>query len=188
MRKKKILIDLDVITVGIWKKRDSRREIGKIRFANFCLQKFPKEIFPIAKRFIQRVENKEFEVVTPYILLDLVYKWDNIVLREDIRKFYFENTSSFVERTGVITQIGRVFEEVFTELEDKGIKDEDVFLILTTSAKKLDYLVTFNRKHLKSKGKIVNEILAKHGLKTIMIGLPNEIQSSSSSTFDNLSK
>ena len=39
----------------------------------------------------------------------------------------------------------------------------------------LDYLVTFNRKHLRDKEQIINEVLKKYGIKTIKIVLPSEI-------------
>lgn len=53
--KKKILIDLDVITTGRWDKKGEKPEL--------------------ARRFMERVEGKEFEVVTPFILLEMVAKW-----------------------------------------------------------------------------------------------------------------
>ena len=37
------------------------------------------------------------------------------------------------------------------ELEKYGVKSEDAFLVLVSSIFGLDYLVTFNRKHLKNK-------------------------------------
>ncbi len=62
MKKKKILIDLDVVTVSIWDKE--------------------------GLDFISRIEIGEFEVYTPYALLDLVLRWNYKELVEEIRKFY----------------------------------------------------------------------------------------------------
>jgi len=66
-------------------------------------------------------------------------------------------------------------EKVLLELEKKNIKDEDALLALITSIFDLDYLVTFNRKHLKGKEKEINEILRQYELRAIRIVYPDEI-------------
>ena len=75
--KKKIIIDLDVVTIGIWKKADERRVESL--------------------KFIKRVENKEFEVVMLSSTLNLVEKWNNIGLSTSIKDFYYTNTSHFID-------------------------------------------------------------------------------------------
>jgi len=71
-----------------------------------------------------------------------------------------------------------------TNLDDKklssdllsyNIKEEDIVLIIFASIFSLDYLVTFNRKHLKNNQKEINEVLKKNGLEAIKIVLPDEI-------------
>ena len=39
----------------------------------------------------------------------------------------------------------------------------------------LDYLITFNRVHLKNKEEEINEILSEYGLRTIKITSPEQI-------------
>ena len=56
-----------------------------------------------------------------------------------------------------------------------GVKEEDVVLVVISSIFDIDYLVTFNRKHLKSKEKEINEVLRKNGIKCIKIILPSEL-------------
>ncbi|MEK6808407.1 MAG: hypothetical protein AABY14_01845, partial [Nanoarchaeota archaeon] len=60
MERKRILIDLDVVTVALWDKRDERRNV--------------------ALNFIERINNKEFEVITLSSTLNLVDKWRHLTL------------------------------------------------------------------------------------------------------------
>ena len=56
-----------------------------------------------------------------------------------------------------------------------NIKPEDAFLVLITSIFDINYLITFNRKHLKNNENKINEVLKRNGLKIIKIVEPNEI-------------
>ena len=47
---------------------------------------------------------------------------------------------------------------MLVELVDIGVKEEDVILVIASSIFEVDYLVTFNRKHLKSKEREINNI------------------------------
>jgi len=60
-KRRKIMIDLDVVTVGKW----DRSENGDL-----------------ARGLMSRIENKEFHLVTPFYLLEHVMKWKNQWLRE----------------------------------------------------------------------------------------------------------
>jgi len=53
-----------------------------------------------------------------------------------------------------------------------GVKDEDAFLVLAASAENLDYLVTFNRKHLTNNESKINELLRRYKLNEIKIVMP----------------
>lgn len=86
------------------------------------------------RKFIERIQNKEFEMHTPY---------DRKALTQDLD--YYD------------------------------IKDEDIILIIITSIFDLDYLVTFNRKHLKNNEVRINDVLQKHKIRKIKIVLPNEV-------------
>ena len=66
-------------------------------------------------------------------------------------------------------------EKLTKELLETGVKEEDAVLVVVTSLFSLGYLVTYNRKHLRSKSKEINEVLEKYGLRKISILLPTEI-------------
>lgn len=156
--KKKILIDLDVITVELW---DSKGENKRI-----------------ANEFIRRVENKEFFVVTPYSLLELVSKWKYTALKDEIEEFYLKKSDMTLSNKDVdakIDSIGIDDVSILLELERNAVKGEDALLALISSIFDIDYLVTFNRKHLRNKTKIINEVLKENGLKPIQIVGPEEI-------------
>ena len=74
-----------------------------------------------------------------------------------------------------IESIGIDDEKIINELRENGIKDEDSLLVLVTSIFNVDYLVTFNRVHLKNKKDIINQVLNKNGLKQIKIIGPEEV-------------
>ena len=56
-----------------------------------------------------------------------------------------------------------------------GIKREDAALVLVASLFSFDYLVTFNRMHLKNKKEESNKILKEWKLPTIQILGPEEL-------------
>lgn len=62
-QKKRIIIDLDVVTLAFWDKKDEAE-------------------------LIERIKANEFEMVSPYILLDHLSKWDYRKLAEEIGEFY----------------------------------------------------------------------------------------------------
>ena len=53
--KKKIIIDLDVVTVALWDSKGKNTEL--------------------AKKFLSRVEKKEFYLGTPFLIIEIVLKW-----------------------------------------------------------------------------------------------------------------
>ena len=65
--KKKIVVDLDVVTVAKWDK-GKNGDLGR--------------------SFLLRIKNKEFDVVTPFYLLGHLDKWKHITLKEKIENFY----------------------------------------------------------------------------------------------------
>ena len=152
--KKKILIDLDVLTVAFW---DKKKE---------------------AMDFLRRVKKGEFEIYTPHIILDLLANWKHIRLRDEIARFYklysrenlppqkiLEKFEKFdIEKKGIVNSLVGV-----------GVKRDDATLAIITSVFDVDILITYNRKHLRGKVKEINEVLDKNGLRKINILLPNEI-------------
>lgn len=153
---KRILIDLDVVVIGIWANENDTRKKA-------------------AHKFIQNVRGKKFIVITPTTMLEVVSEWKDGIIKTGIIEFYTLNTDIFIEDSGVIEIInssGNDFEEVSTMLMKIGIKDGDVFLVLAASAEKLDYLITFNRKHLTSNELKINGLLRRYGLNEIRIVTP----------------
>ena len=155
--KKKIIIDLDVITVGKWDK-------GKYG--------------DIARKLMKRVENKEFELIISFHLIEHLVKWHNIQLKEKIEEFYLKNSAKILTNEDIdvkIEELGINDKVLLNELKNNSIKEEDAFLVMITSIFDLDCLITFNRIHLKNKKDIINEVLKKNGLKTIKIAGPEEV-------------
>lgn len=152
MKKKKILVDLDVVTVSIWDKE--------------------------GLDFISRIEIGEFEVYTPYALLDLVLRWNYKGLVEEIRKFYELYSDKIITARMLesrIEELGVDNKSLNKDLVRGGVKNEDAILTVITSIFGIDYLVTYNRKHLKNREDMINNLLSKYRLKTIKIALPSEL-------------
>ena len=71
--------------------------------------------------------------------------------------------------------MGVYYDEVLRELMSKGVKEEDAILVFAASTFHLDYLVTYNRVHLRGKETVINEILEFNGMKAIRIVAPTTI-------------
>ena len=127
--------------------------------------------------FIRRVEKGEFELHTPYALIDLVSEWKYKELVDKIKEFYELYSDEIItvqKLLARIEELGFDNEALNKELVDKGVKDEDAILAVITSIFEIDYLVTWNRKHLKNKEEVINDVLQRYGLNAIRIVLPNE--------------
>ena len=156
--KKSLLIDLDIITVGIWDRRGTNTDI--------------------ANKFIERIKKKEFFVVTPFYLLETVLKWRYDELKNDIKEFYLMYSDKLLNDTDIREHILKEKIDpnvILLKFKRIGIKDEDGLLIFVASIFKLDYLVTFNRKHLRNRKTEINTILKECGLNEIDIIGPDEI-------------
>jgi len=155
--KKKIIVDLDVVTVAKWDK-SKNGDLGR--------------------NFLLRVTHKEFAMLTPFYLLGHLDKWEHITLKEQIEDFYLKNSVVLLTNEDVdakIDNMGIDDERILLELQSNHIKEEDAFIVLVASLFEIDYLVTFNRIHLRNKEKQINEVLKKNGLKTIGIVGPEEV-------------
>jgi len=152
--KKRILIDLDVVTIAKW---DSDTD---------------------AINFLDRVESGEFELYVPYLIFDLLSKRKYEELSERIKHFYELHATRVITVQDSLNRIEELKiddKKTVAELERHHVKEEDATLVVVASIFELDYLVTYNRKHLKNKSEIINEILKRNGLRTIKITLPDEI-------------
>ena len=152
--KKKIMVDLDVVTVAEW---NSDKD---------------------AITFIHKIKKGEFILFTPYILIEHLSKWEHKKLVSKIEHFYNIYSKTIISAQNVldrINEIGINRDKLTDELLKAGVKEEDAVLVIITSIFDMDYLVTFNRKHLKGKEIKINEVLKRNELKNIKICLPNEI-------------
>ncbi|MBI2545718.1 hypothetical protein HYV81_00910 [Candidatus Woesearchaeota archaeon] len=157
-RKKKILVDLDIVTVGHW---DNKGKNARL-----------------AQEFMMRIEQKEFHMATPFFLIELVMKWKHETLKTRIKEFYVKYSDVLFTDTEIKEQcevLAIDYASVLHTLESVGIKDEDAALILIASLFSLDCLVTFNRVHLRDKKEESKKILQKFGLPAIEIVGPEEI-------------
>ena len=124
--KKKIIIDLDVVTVAKWDKG---------------------EYGDIARHFIKRAENKEFQLVTLFYMLEQIVKWNHLQLRERIEEFYLKESSIMITNEDIddkIEDIGFNDGKLLKELQDIKIKDEDAFIVMVASIFEVDYLILIN--------------------------------------------
>jgi len=156
-KKKNMIIDLDVITVAEWDK--SGEGIA-------------------ARRFTDRIKKGEFYVSTPYIIFDLINEWKHASLVKKIKEFYELYSSNIISVENLEEKIIKMNldrKALVSDLKSFVIKEEDVVLVIICSLFDLDYLITFNRKHLKNKEAEINEVLHKYKLKKIYIALPNEV-------------
>jgi|SRR3989344_5125591 len=154
MIKKKIILDLDVITVAEWDKKE------------------------IAIKFINRVKFGEFEIFTPYSFFDLLDKWKYEKLKKKIKRFYELYSEEIITPQRLTEKLEglKINEKIISnDILRIQVKEEDILLVIITSMFNLDYLVTMNRKHLKNKMEVINDILQKHKLNPIKIVLPDEI-------------
>ena len=157
-QKKKIVIDLDVVTVAFWDNKGKNVEL--------------------ARKIITRIENKEFYLGTPFLIIELVLKWKHETLKRNIEEFYVRNSNKLFTDTEIkekCIEINVDYENVLDKLENVGIKREDAALVLVASIFSFDYLVTFNRIHLRNKKEEANKILKECKLPTIEIVGPEEL-------------
>lgn len=150
------IIDLDIITVAHWKGMQKRE----------------------ADKLLARVTAKEFYIVTPFTLVELIMGWNDKNLARKIEDFYSENTDLWLSDRMIEEQakaVGVDLENLIKELEASGVKQEDSVLVVIAAIFRIDYLLTFNRKHLSGKRDVINGVLKKVGLQAIRIANPQEL-------------
>ena len=119
-----------------------------------------------------------FFVITPYVLIDHLSKWNHRKLADQITNFYDIYSSHIVSAQNILDKMRDLnadYGKLLMELVNLGVKEEDVILVIVSGIFNADYLVTFNRKHLKSKEKEINGVLSKNGIGTIKIVFPKEL-------------
>ncbi|MBI3035492.1 hypothetical protein HYY71_04155 [Candidatus Woesearchaeota archaeon] len=156
--KKKIIVDLDVVTVALWDSRGKNTEL--------------------ARNFLARVERKEFYLGTPFLIIEIVLKWKHEKLKNNIKEFFVKNSEKLITDTEIKEKCDELnvdYELILNKLENAGIKREDAALVLVASLFSFECLVTFNRIHLKNKEEEANKILKEWKLPTILILGPEEL-------------
>lgn len=165
---RKILVDLDVVTVGTWDKGENG---------------------DMARRLMSRIVEKEFFMATPFLLLERISKWGNLKVSGPMKEFYVKNSGLLLTDEDIRARIREVGEEIkgfneaklLKELRRKGVGNQDAFLVLIAAVFGID-LVTFNRKTLRSKEKVVSEVMSGYGIKAPKLLGPEQLSDSSSSS------
>ena len=165
---RKILVDLDVVTVGTWDKGENG---------------------DMARRLMSRIVEKEFFMVSPFLLLERISKWGNLKVSGPMKEFYVKNSDLLLTDEDVSARISEVGEEIkgfneaklLKDLRRKGVGNQDAFLVLIAAVFGLD-LVTFNMKTLRSKEKVVSEVMSSYGIKAPKLLGPEQLSDSSSSS------
>lgn len=155
---KKIVVDLDIITVAMWDKKGASSHL--------------------ARELMGRIEKGEFDMVTPFIILEMLSRWRYSALAEDIQQFYLKYTKEFITNEDLDVRLDLLKvddEKILSELKTNGVKGEDALLALMTAVFDIDYLITFNRKHLKGKKELIKRIMIKNDVRPIQIIGPEEI-------------
>ncbi len=157
MKKPAIVIDLDVVTVHLWKGSQAEE----------------------AAEFMEKVEKKHFDVMIPYTLIELAKEWRYTELKKKIIGFYKKNAREIsTEEIEEKLESYRVSDKEFAiNLVGRGVKEEDAALVMVASLFNADYLITFNRKHLKNKEQEIDAALKLFNLPKIRIRSPKEFLS-----------
>ena len=146
------MIDLDVLHVEFSKKSDERKLS--------------------VKEFLTKLN--QFEIHTPYILIDTVDKWRDKELVFKIKNFYELNSRHIIsaqEVAGKLDELKIDERGLKSSLKMVGIKDEDTLLVIVASIFSLE-IRTFNKKHLLKNREKIKEILRRFGLNEIKINEP----------------
>ena len=150
--KKKIMIDLDVVTTAIWDKKKESLE------------------------FLARVKKGEFMVYTPFAILDTLSSWEHESLKDSIKEFYEIYSTRIISAEEYVSESSKINidgKKVADELAKSGVKEEDALLVVVSSVLGLDAIVTYNRRHLHNNKTLISEILRRHKLNEISILLPS---------------
>ncbi|MBI2575260.1 hypothetical protein HYV82_05240 [Candidatus Woesearchaeota archaeon] len=150
---KKIVVDLDVVTLAFWDRKDEAR-------------------------IIERIKGGQLAMITPYIILEHLSKWEYRRLAEEIAGFYWKYSFQIVTAQNIMDKSNGAdleYGRLLSELVRAGVKEEDAVLVIISALFDIGHLVTFNRKHLKSKEKEINEVLRKNGTGPVRIVLPEEL-------------
>ena len=148
--KRKILVDLDVLTNALWKGENEKA----------------------ARKFLNTVM-ENVEILTPSTLIELIFNWKDRNIAKSILSFYLENSDILSQKT-ILREFERNkvdYKKIIDELVKVSGKEEDCFLVLVASVFGLD-IITFNKKHLLNKKNEINDVLIRFNLKEVKINEP----------------
>lgn len=154
--KKKILIDLDILTTAIWDKEKKSVE------------------------FLREAKNK-YRVLTPlFIVVHILRNWKYKKLVDKIVAEIDKVSDEFLTRTKVNTELEKKVGVGLREFVRKGVKETgiknklNITLIVFASLAKVDYIVTLDEKHLKRNEKKIASFLKRNNLYVPQIVLLSE--------------
>lgn len=166
----KVAVDIDVVTINVWKeKKDVRRNE--------------------ASKFFKFVEkNKEkFQLIVSKHTLNQIELWKNKPLVGRIKEFY-EKIAEIKDPSSEIKSFEKARNVRIEEFAEKFAKEvkiklEDSLTILLYSLLGVEYFVTYNKKHLRNKYGSIKTTAWKYGIKVPEIMLPFEFTSFFSQLF-----
>lgn len=157
----KVIVDLDVVPIAKWYEKGNPRQAG-------------------SQKFIKRVERGEFSLLAPDTFLEIIRSWEYGELMKRVRSWYTTNAKSIISSEEALKKIAKktkLSEETLIEkfASEANMKREDAFLVLIATGSNTDYIVTWNKAHLRNKREKIEEIGTKLGLKVPKIIFPTEI-------------
>ena len=160
---KKIIVDLDVVTVANYSRKSLANDYERIKYAQRFLN------------YVSRgVKSGEFWLIAlkNFDALLALWKYKEIVIK--ILDFYHSNSSEFVDTAELITGLvekGIDYDALMKSFTDRGVKGEDVLIVLVASLKRAA-IITFNKKDLRNRREEINKLLLENGLNGIEIKEP----------------
>lgn len=155
----KVLIDLDVLTRVVWNKKEEAAE------------------------FLSRVKRGEYTCAFPlFLIIYILRNWKYKKLVDRMVSEIDETATEFL-RTSVakklITEKTKMPLRIFIKRGSRalGINRQDFTLVTFASIFQAEYLVTYNRVHLKGRQEEISKYLTKYNLNAPEIVFPSELLS-----------
>lgn len=116
----------------------------------------------------------------PDTFLEILKSWEYVELMRRVRGWYAKNAKSIISSEEALREltakIGLSEETLIEKLASEAeMKREDAFLVLIGMGGGAEYIVTWNKAHLRDKREKIEEIGTKLGLRVPKIVFPTEI-------------
>ena len=162
---KRVIVDLDVVTVANYPRKKSDADYERTAYA---------------KRFLDYIASGvkagEFWLIVLKSFDSILALWKHKGMVIKILDFYHSNSSESVGTVELIAEFvekGMDYDNLLKSFTDRGIKGEDVLIILVASLRDAA-IVTFNRKDLRGRSGEINRLLVASGLNIVEIKEPYE--------------